>query len=286
MIKQTLTDFFNFLKKPTDTQLHLSTWKKLKMIFILFIAEVIIFISIIYPIITGIDYLIPLKSVRVEEDKTFLFYFLTLVVFAPIFEEFLFRWVLRRQTLIESLVPQQKWDKIFPFLVYFTAIAFGFVHISNYTNEELLFYILSPIILITQLLGGFVITFIRVRFNIFWGMLYHALWNFSMAFMMMVAWDFVFQKPYQETSHNYNIEVTESYFYDNDQKPSIKISSDKDKIYQIEAEQYEFQKLLDTLYQKDKFYIDDVYIKLKFQSEKGISKSEFLEILKKEYDIK
>ena len=50
-------------------------------------------------------------------------------------------------------------------------------------------------------------------------------------------------------------------------------------------EQYSFQHFLDSLYQGNKYQINDTFIKMKFDSRKGVTKEEFIEILKKEYDI-
>ncbi|MDO4762915.1 MAG: CPBP family intramembrane metalloprotease [Flavobacteriaceae bacterium] len=285
MIKYTLTEFLNFIKKPTDTQWNINFWEKLKVVFILLIAEVILFWIVIYPIDIIIDsYFVNLKPLRLEYDYTIGFQFFMLVVFAPLIEELMFRWVLRRQGLIHSLVTQKEWDKAFPYLVYITAILFGFVHMSNYTNDETIFYILSPIILGSQLMGGFIISFIRVRFNILWGMLYHALWNFSVVFLITLTWG-QFQPPYQDKTEHYEIEISESPFFNDEKKQVLKIDSTNGKIHKMEVEQYTFRHLLDTLYQKDKYYVDDSFIQLKFNSKKGVSKEEFLEILKKEYDI-
>lgn len=46
-------------------------------------------------------------------------------------------------------------------------------------------------------------------------MFYHAL-GISMVFMVMVAWDYIFQEPYQE--NDIYIEVSEKYFYDDSQR--------------------------------------------------------------------
>ena len=68
-------------------------------------------------------------------------------------------------------------------------------------------------------------------------------------------------------------------------KQVFKIDSLQGKIYKIEVEQYSFQHFLDSLYQGNKYQINDVFIKMKFNSQKGVTKEEFIEILKKEYDI-
>ena len=143
--------------------------------------------------------------------------------------------------------------------------------------------VFSPIIIASQLIGGFVIVFIRVRYNFFYGMLYHSLWNASLIFPLIFINNF--SSPYQEKTEKYSIEISEKYFFDKDEKQVFKIDSLQGKIYKIEVEHYSFQHFLDSLYQGNKYQINDVFIKMKFDSQKGVTKEEFIEILKKEYDI-
>ena len=191
--------------------------------------------------------------------------------------------ILRRNFPIRYIFSQKLWDKIFPFLVYASSVIFGFVHLDNYTNDGFWFYVFSPIIIASQLIGGFVIVFIRVRYNFFYGMLYHSLWNASLIFPFIFIDHF--SSPYQEKIEKYSIEISEKYFFDEDEKQVFKIDSLQGKIYKIEVEQYSFQHFLDSLYQGNKHQINDAFIKMKFDSQKGVTKEEFIEILKKEYDI-
>ena len=160
---------------------------------------------------------------------------------------------------------------------------FGFVHLTNYTNEGFWFYVFSPIIISYQLIGGLVTAFIRVKYNFFYGMLYHSLWNASLIFPFIFIDHF--SSPYQEKTEKYSIEISEKYFFDEDEKQVFKIDSLQGKIHKIEVEQYSFQHFLDSLYQGNKYQINDAFIKMKFDSQKSVTKEEFIEILKKEYDI-
>lgn len=102
--------------------------------------------------------------------------------------------------------------------------------------------------------------------------------------ILMLSFEY-FQSPYIDQNEKYTLSIREKYFYNPDKKQVLKIDSSQGKIYKMEVEQYSFQHLLDTLYQKDKYYIDDVFIKLNLESKKGIDQQELLEILKKEYKI-
>ena len=107
------------------------------------------------------------------------------VVLAPVFEEIGFRLILRRNFPIKYIFSQKLWDKIFPFLVYASSVIFGFGHLTNYTNDGFWFYVFSPIIIAPQLIGGLVTAFIRVKYNFFYGILYHSLWNASLIFPLI-----------------------------------------------------------------------------------------------------
>ena len=182
MIKRILWDFVSFLKHPKDVQTKESFKRKLQTIFILLGFE----ICLIYFVLAPLYYLMePLVSVKEELDykeDTLLMSAVSSIILAPVLEEIGFRLILRRNFPIKYIFNQKLWDKIFPFLVYASSVIFGFVHLTNYTNDGFWFYVFSPIIIASQLIGGFIITFIRVKYNFFYGILYHSLWNASLIF--------------------------------------------------------------------------------------------------------
>ena len=143
---------------------------------------------------------------------------------------------------------------------------------------------LSPFLVISQLTGGFVLSFIRVRLNFYYGFLYHGFWNLLFIVILPSVLS-VLTPPFIETNKNYSIKIEEKLFIDNDEPRFFKIDSENGKIRTLNIEQFSFQHILNTLYKKDKYYVDDVLINLKLKSKKGIEKEELLKILKKEYDI-
>ncbi len=80
--------------------------------------------------------------------------------------------------MMEKVGPhlEKLWTRRFGFLVGFSIILFGFVHLGNYTltTEIILF---SPIIILPQIVIGFFLTYLRVRFGLIWGYFMHALHN-------------------------------------------------------------------------------------------------------------
>ena len=283
MIKRILWDFVSFLKYPKDEQTKESFKRKLQTILILLGFEMCVFYFVLIPLDYLIEHFVSTKSKLDYKHDTLLISIISSIILAPVLEEIGFRLVLRRNFPIKYIFSQKLWDKIFPFLVYASSVIFGFVHLTNYTNDGFWFYIFSPIIIASQLIGGFIITFIRVKYNFFYGILYHALWNVLIIFPLIFIYHF--SSPYQEKTEKYSIEISEKYFFDKDEKQVFKIDSLQGKIYKIEVEQYSFQHFLDSLYQGNKYQINDAFIKMKFDSQKGVTKEEFIKILKKEYDI-
>ena len=283
MIKNVLWDFVSFLKHPKDVQTKESFKRKLQTIFILLGFEMCVVCFVLAPLYYLMEPLVSVKEELDYKEDTLLMSAISSIILASVLEEIGFRLILRRIFPIKYIFSQKLWDKIFPFLVYASSVIFGFVHLTNYTNDGFWFYVFSPIIITSQLIGGFVIVFIRVRYNLFYGTLYHALWNMLMTFIMLFTENF--SSPYQEKTEKYSIEISGKYFFDEDEKQVFKIDSLQGKIYKIEVEQYSFQHFLDSLYQGNKYQINDTFIKMKFDSQKGVTKEEFIEILKKEYNI-
>jgi hypothetical protein len=170
-------------------------------------------------------------------------------------------------------------------LVYLLSISFGFIHVANYENENTLFFVLSPLIILSQLIGGFIISFIRVRINFIWGFYYHMIWNFLFVIALPLV-EHQLSEPYVENAEYYNISIKEKPFFDKNEEQILKIDSVSQKINTIEIKQYSLQNILDTLYSKDKYYVTDVLVNIDFKSRNGTTKKEFLNILRKEYDIR
>lgn len=283
MIKTILRDLFNFIKKPDDTQIPLPIKTKFFYVMVLLAFEFVLSYIFIFPVLDGIDHILNLRSTE-EEYFTLLKSVVIFVIVIPFIEELLFRYILRYNGLKTKVISATAWRKFFPYLVYSLGICFGFVHLTNYSNSGNLFFALSPLIILTQLVGGLIITFIRVRLNFIWGVLYHALWNF----MVMVAIpmvQFSFTEPYTEHTANYSITIDEELFIDDSKAQILKIDSAGGKIQHIDVKQYYLQTLLDTLYPKDNYYGGEVLINLDLTSKEGINKEEFINIIKKEYDV-
>ncbi|MCR5863641.1 CPBP family intramembrane metalloprotease [Flavobacterium sp. J372] len=105
------------------------------------------------------------------------------ILVMPVVEEFIFRYFLRYDRINPKLISLKKWNAVFPWLVYFSAITFGAIHLFNFSFSSNS-WLLLPALVVPQFITGLVITFLRVRLNFYYGILYHMLWNFS--FFMVI----------------------------------------------------------------------------------------------------
>ncbi len=191
-----LRDFINFVKRPTEFFFEkLSFKEKLKILLILLFWQYIFVLFIIYPFLFLVDeYLVPLQT-ELRTERTISF-FLSLVFIAPFLEETLFRLPLRYKRnyifqffdFISGNRMQKVWVKYYGYFFYVFAIAFGLFHILNFKNNEFLFYCIAPFLVVSQLVGGLFLGYIRLRIGFFWGVLFHSLFNgilFGVAILLL-----------------------------------------------------------------------------------------------------
>ena len=287
MVKTIILDLFKFIRKPEDSQIKLNLKNKFCFILILLILELTITYLIILPVIDAIDEILKIEEERINYSfETFRAQIFLYILLVPLVEELIFRYILRYKKIYKRFLSKEKWYKIFPILVYFLAISFGLFHLTNYTNNSSLFYILAPVIVLSQLFGSFIITFIRVRLNFFSGVVYHWIWNFIAVIIIPLIY-FSLDKPIKESNNTYSIAIEEKLFFEKNKPQYIKIDSSNGKILKIDAQQYSIQHILDTIYAKGKYNVEDEIINIKFNSKKnGISKEDLLQALQKDYNIK
>lgn len=283
--KHDISAFLQFMKKPDDLQTALSSKRKLQLISNLLIIEIVFFLIVVLPLNYLAEKCITLKPSEAFENLTWLQAIFLMVIFAPLSEEFIFRYALRYKKLFSHFISREKWNRIFPFLVYISSIIFGLVHLDNYVNDSWAFYALSPFIVASQLSGGLILSYIRVRLNIFYSMLYHALWNLLFGISIPCVM-LLFTSPFAEKTQDYDIRIEQKAFINDNEPVLSETKIVDDKIHSVETRQYSLQSLLDHLYGKDKLTTDEGLMNIHFKSEKGISKDEFLKILQKEYEIK
>jgi hypothetical protein len=101
------------------------------------------------------------------------FYTLTLAL-AGLFGFVLSYFLLHKDTLRKYITSH------FRALVYFSAVSFGLIHITNYENIGKYWW-LTPLLVFPQLIVGFVLPFVRTKAGFIWSFLTHSLYNFILA---------------------------------------------------------------------------------------------------------
>ena len=125
--------------------------------------------------------------------------------------------------------------------------------------------------------------YLRVRFNFWMGYLYHAVWNFTMIFIV----GFVlieFTEPVHLKTDNYELQIQEKQFSGFMKTKEITTQRDTlDNIMLIKSEGYTMIGLLDIISPEDSIYTGKpVLVDFNFTAEKGISTDSLLMILENE----
>ncbi|QOD61628.1 CPBP family intramembrane metalloprotease [Polaribacter haliotis] len=170
-MKETLLNLLVYLKKPVlEQDSNTALNYRFNLFFKLFALCVLtgIIITPIFVLLEELNW-VNMDSHEVEKMFKGMAKWKILLVGAvviPVIEELIFR----------APITAFKKPKHFKFSFYFFALVFGFVHISNFeTTTSVL--LLSPILVLPQILVGFYLGYIRVRLGLQWSMLLHGSYN-------------------------------------------------------------------------------------------------------------
>lgn len=170
-MKQTFKELLSYLKNPVLKEYESSNLKYKFSVFFNLLAICTLTSFIIGPLFVLIEEMgwIDLNKHAMEElvkklSKLQLTFFA--VIIAPVFEELIFRAPLKAF----------KNPKSFKIAFYTLTLLFGFVHLSNFeiTVNVLL---LSPLLVLPQILLGSYLGFIRMKLGLLWSILLHATYN-------------------------------------------------------------------------------------------------------------
>lgn len=186
-MNQTVNELFAFIKNPVlgkDKNTKFSY--RLKKFFSVFVISLVtsFFFTILISVLEESGFISTDKhSVESLFKKlTALRFFVFAVVIAPLVEETIFRAPL---TLFKN-------KKGFKIAFYAFAIAFGFIHITNYEiTKNILLY--SPLLIAPQIFAGFYFGFIRVKFGLVWSIALHAAYNGFLFSLFLLAKDAITQ---------------------------------------------------------------------------------------------
>ena len=199
-IVMTFHALWRFIKKPVELsedkaslQLKIGTCLAL---FLIQIPPLLVLMSLI----SGLEQLglweedmHSLQKIFQEMEPVLIFLFAVIV--APLFEEVMFRLILKfrsnflilwsihigvalhlgqKRSLLKTA--RKVWGKFYGWIFYLMAVAFGLMHIMNF-EPSLNIYLLAPILVAPQILIGINLGYLRVRFGLIWSILFHALYN-------------------------------------------------------------------------------------------------------------
>ncbi|QNM86655.1 CPBP family intramembrane metalloprotease [Polaribacter pectinis] len=170
-MKQTFFNIIKYLKNPileqdSNTNLNYRFKIFLKILVISLVTGIVI--SPIYALIEHFG-LISMDNHKVEkmfEGMSKLQILLAGAILVPTIEELIFR----------GPITAFKKPKAFKIAFYFFALIFGFVHISNFDFTPAVI-LLSPLLVLPQILLGGYFGYIRVRFGLQWSILLHGTYN-------------------------------------------------------------------------------------------------------------
>ena len=185
----------DFLKKPDDLVFKISFWEKVKFLLTGIVYDFgvafvfIILMGLLEPLLSGYE------NILNAERYPFWKSIIMMTILPPLLEESIFRWPLKykRNYLLRGIAYVFKtdfsgfWKKHLRIIVYVFASIFGFVHLSNYSNVDFLFFVLAPIIVGAQLFAGLIFSFLRLKLGFVWALLGHFLHNFILIMMAYPA---------------------------------------------------------------------------------------------------
>jgi hypothetical protein len=169
-------------------------------------------------------------------------------IISPFIEEIIFRLPLNYRRnylfkLVGTVVGKRRvknfWFKYYTVFFYLFIIAFGLVHISNYKDESLAILILSPILVLPQIIGGTIMAYLRMKLGFFWGFLQHAIFNSA---LLIIAFYSNIEEKVTIDNENFKlkIEVAENRFGNH---KVMNINRDFDFITEIEIEYAQFNQI-------------------------------------------
>lgn len=203
--------FFEYIKNPTEIQVSKPEFSVLLLLFIGYFLSVLP-IGIANGFICKLGHITHFLK-KVNHPTITLIIAISL---APVYEEFLFRALLRFNkknillfistifTMIVVLMYMSKYKPVFVLLIillcfvflylnfkkiklfinakfkyffYFSVFAFGLAHLSNFSGNIYIIMIAFPLLIAPQLILGLILGFIRMKYGLIYSILFHFLVN-------------------------------------------------------------------------------------------------------------
>ncbi|MDC1234129.1 CPBP family intramembrane metalloprotease [Cyclobacteriaceae bacterium] len=200
LITNTLQELWDFMKNPVElADQNSPIQQKIATCWALFLIQIPPLL-VLMALLGGLEQLglweedmHSLQKIFEEMEPVLIFFFA--VIMAPLFEEIMFRLILRfrsnflilwsihigvtlhlgeKRSLLK--IARKVWDKFYGWIFYLMALAFGLMHIMNF-EPSLNIYLLAPILVAPQILIGINLGYLRIRFGLIWSILFHAFHN-------------------------------------------------------------------------------------------------------------
>jgi len=278
-----LQHFWSFILHPSDRKLiayHSDTYSK--VFFTLFLFKVLI-LAIILPLEHLVQYLDPVFTKKSDTDEEAVIYMISAVVFAPLIEEAVFRYLLKYKKFYRFLISHNTYRRYYRWLVYSSVFLYGLAHLFNFENGNPLFYVLGALLVSSNLVDGFVFSFIRVRLGFVYSWALYGIWNL---FIFSLMGTIILLKNPVTKIHNAEIdlEINVSQFRDTSQTLFF-VRETSDSLFNLNVRQYPLSQVIDSIYGAHQYQVDDKYIDIEMKSAKGYSKDSLLKLLKEDFTI-
>jgi len=259
LVKNHFKDYIQFLKEPNPNPNHrkISGPEKWKTLFIFLVIDFLLIIPAVFFIYIIQEFVnVDLDNHAVSDLANkygLLFIIVAGGIISPLIEEIIFRLPLNYKRnylfrLIGSIVGKKTiskfWLKYFPLFFYLFVIAFAAVHIFNYRDESSLILLLSPILILPQIIGGTIIAYLRLKLGFLWGFLQHSIFNIL---LVIISFTTNVEQKFDIDNEDFllKIEVAENRY---GKESKIAINRDFDFTTELHAKNVKFNQLARELH--------------------------------------
>ena len=284
-MKALLKELWEFAKNPNEKKYENFSIKHK----FLLLGKILLldfgFVVVLFPLLSLLDSKVFISDYYEEELYLLSDIILYMIILIPILEELIFRLPLKfKHNIIALLIDKISngrvkpiWYNYYKYIFYFFVLVFGTLHITKFSNFSLTFLLVSPFLIFSQTVGGFLLSFLRIRIGLIWSVLSHICFNLTIIFIGIV---FVHNSSILEIS-NEKIETFEitSLAYAKYKHLYYDDLIVNDTVFYFRADQYNLQRMLDSLNIENIKLITPGYINAEFRSDTGLTKEEIKEIL-------
>ena len=155
------------------------------------IWQILILVSILAPLLEEIFFRLPLSTNK--EVWSIWLIILPILTYYFFRFEIILAWIIISIIIISSfiflVIPKQetflkRYNLIYPYLIYLSALIFGLIHLGNYQGLELSG--MSLAFVLPQISVGFVLVFIRVRLGFWISVFFHFVWNTAISLFLII----------------------------------------------------------------------------------------------------